>query len=306
MKNKNVKFVAGLLSCVMLFSTFSTISFASDIPDNQSEKNLADDIPYTNAVDYPAEEIIPVDKSTSDDLNEILETAIIDSLTIPDSAFVTVFDSKETIMDSIVSEEEFKINGFITENRTQYNLHEFYDFQSTSRFHIADWAYEANLITEAEKIDVFCDLIISQNFENIDCLESVVDTIQQYRSNSFVSEQLNSKISAILTRPSSIGLGNSSSTRDGESTYISSNFEVYYDSNDISSTSARLVAEYFERVKTMYLNLGFREPILEAGKTRYCATHQRHCCRTRSWPDLQRHCFWDERFWSVCKNYERI
>jgi len=273
MKNLSTKVIAVLLCCIMVFSAFATTSFAADASDQAiDDKALSDDTPYTNELDSPEEEIVPVNHANlSSESNDGICDSATDPLSIPSTALITVSDSKESIISSVTSATPFEIDGTISDNGIQYDLNDFYDFSRTSRYHIVDWAYEAGLITEAEKIEAFCDLINDRNFENIDCLEGVIDTIQCYQNSELFSDELGNKINIVLSKPTYISEDISGKTRaiDKEATYNSSNFTIHYDTDSTNSSTAQTVATYFEQVRSEYISLGFRTPLLESGQSRY-------------------------------------
>ena len=273
MKKLSTKVIAVFLCCIMVFSAFATTSFAANASDQSvDDKALSDDTPYTNELDCPEEEIFPTDHThlSSESNNGICDSTI-DPLSIPSGALITVSDSKESILSSITSTNPFEIEGTISDNEIQYDLNDFYDFSSTSQYHIVDWAYRAGLITEAEKIEAFCELITNRNFENIECLEGVIDTIQCYQNSVLLSDELENKINIVLSKPTYISDANSGKTRaiDKEATYNSSNFTIHYDTDSTNSSTAQTVATYFEQVRSEYISLGFRTPILESGQSRY-------------------------------------
>lgn len=252
---------------------FATTAFAADTSDQSvDDKTLSDDAPYTNELDCPEEEIFPTDHThlSSESDNGIYDSTI-DPLSIPSGALITVSDSKKNIISSITSTNTFEIEGTILDNEIQYELNDFYDFSSTSRYHIVDWAYKAEIITEAEEIEAFCDLINTRNFENIDCLEGVIDTIQHYRDSLSFYDELEVKINTVLSKPTYISEVSSGKTRaiNNEGIYNSSNFTIHYDIDSVTSATAQTVASYFEQVRTEYISLGFRTPLLESGQSQY-------------------------------------
>jgi len=105
-------------------------------------------------------------------------------------------DSKAELISAIKSKEAFSIDGTVTKDGKAYRINEYYDFSTASKFDVAAWAYKAELLTEAEKIDCYCDLIIERNFENIYCLESIHSEIVEYQSNTELSSEVTNKINS--------------------------------------------------------------------------------------------------------------
>jgi len=253
-----------VLSIVLLLSVLSTNVFAQDTLTEKSN-NKTDDMAFEHLQDYTAESTIS---------NELLSSIVNssskeDTLQInPSMSFSTSYSSAD-IITSIKSEDDFAIEGFLTVGTENYNINDYYDFSSTSKYHVADWACSAELISESEKIDCFCDLILQRNFDNIDCLEGVFDSIQQYQANNILPSNLNEKISEVLSVPFDTNGENSERSISNKKTYSSENFTIHYDSTKTTSTVAKSVADCFEEIRTDYIDLGFETPQLQLLNSRY-------------------------------------
>ena len=129
-------------------------------------------------------------------------------------------DTSSEIVSAITSDEDFVIEGVLINGASKYVLNEYYDFSSMSKYHIADWAYANNLISEEEKIHCYCDLILNRNFDNIDCLTGIVVSIQQYqRENEGSLSDLDNKIDRILDSPLDSNSESSTRTISNEDTW---------------------------------------------------------------------------------------
>ena len=182
-----------------------------------------------------------------------------------------VFSSSQDIISSILSDDTFTIKGTISVvTNTTVALNDYYDFSSLSRFDIADWAYKANFISEKEKIETYCNLIINRNFTNIDCLNGVVEEIRLYAGNNAIDFEDRNKINSVLDPQSNFSDSVFSTTAiKKEATYSSANFIFHYDSSRTVFSNVQSTANYMENVRTKYLNFGFRTPILKSGESRY-------------------------------------
>lgn len=270
MKKFNVKAIAVLVCCVMLISTFATTSFAAEISEKSiDDKAISNDTIYSNSLDFLSDEFVPNEDGCELCRTNLHDIVVQDSLIVSDDASINIVDSKDDFVVSIVHNDSFCINGFISEDEIQMPLEDYYDFSSTSRFHIADWAYRSGFLTEEEKVNIFCDLIAERKFENIDCLEGVFDYIQKYKSNNTISTELELKLEEIFQEPSYNETNSLTREIDNESTYTSTNFTIHYDSDSSTSADAKAVAEYFEKVRTDYINLGFTTPKLQLFKSTY-------------------------------------
>lgn len=111
---------------------------------------------------------------------------------------ISVKDTSEEIQEALLA-ETFSLDGTVLLKGKKENINEFYDFASYSRYEIAEWAHAKELISEEEKIEVFCDLINARNFENVNCLEWVNGEITDYLWTNEVSSPLDEKIQSVLT-----------------------------------------------------------------------------------------------------------
>lgn len=267
---KKCKLLSLLLSVTLLFSLFSTTAFALDetITTVNAQEAKAEDITVDNLEDYESESIIF--KELFEDI--VNSSAEVDGLQIDASVTFSTNVSSEDIISSIRDDDVFTIEGKIVDGEEEYDIDEYYDFSSTSKYHIAEWAYSADLISEEEKVDCFCELILDRNFENIDCLEGVFDSIQQYQLNNELSVELAEKINEIFSVPFSNdndGTTISTMSISNEATYSSTNFTIHYDSSKTTSAVAESVADYFEQIRTAYINLGFETPKIQWFKSTY-------------------------------------
>ena len=73
-----------------------------------------------------------------------------------------MYDTKADLIAAITSPHIFSVNGTVTEGNTVRTINESFDFSNASKFDAANWAYEAKLISEEEKIDCYCDIIIDR------------------------------------------------------------------------------------------------------------------------------------------------
>ncbi len=262
---KKQRVLSIILSVALLLSFFSSKVHASDetVTPTTSKKLPNESIISETLEDYKVENIWPFENALS--VSEQIDSLIIS----PTITFSTNMTSSD-IVSSIKEGPDIIIEGKVIDGVKEFDINEYYDFSSTSRYHVAQWAYSADLISEVEKIDCFCDLILSRNFDNIDCLEGVFDAIQQYQLNNVLSNELNEKINEILSVPFD-SEESTASTRSisNEAKYSTSNFTIHYDSGRTTLSAAKSVADYFEQIRTTYLNLGFSTPILEPFNSKY-------------------------------------
>ncbi len=196
---------------------------------------------------------------------------LLDNSTLGNGDVLENCSSKQDIISSIISENVFTMDGVIVTDSGRYDVVDYYDFAELNKFEIADWAYKSNLISEEEKIDCYCDLILEQNFCNISCLTCIIDEIQSYIMEKNLSDELDSKIEKVLAEPFS-ERSNSVSilSISNEATYDSENFTIHYDSSRPNERADAIeVANFYEQVRSQFITWGFRTPELQWFKNKY-------------------------------------
>ncbi len=172
--------------------------------------------------------------------------------------------STQEVLASIRSDDVFSMDGIIVTDSGNYVITDYYDFSVTSKYEIAEWAYENDLISEEEKIDCYCDLVIKRNFDNIECLTGVFYEIQRYREESNISFELETKIDKLLEAneysPTGAILPNI------EGLYENAYFRILYDPEKVSASAAESVGAYFAQVRAQFVRWGFIPPLSDSSK----------------------------------------
>ena len=248
----------------MLISTSSLKTFAYSKAEENVDSMISDiqtEDYYRNKRAVYTEFEAPQTFDINQDLYVLDETSILD---IPKNATHSIFSAKSEILSSIKSDSKFEINGTINILGKTSSIGTYYNFSNISKYEIADWAYRANIITEEEKIECYCELILSGNFGNICCLESVIEEISKYSKSNLISLNLKNKIDLIF-HPTA-------STRTIPSdilySFSTENFVVHYGIKT-PEYKAIQVANYFEGIRSQFIELGFRTPLLEQNQTKY-------------------------------------
>lgn len=184
----------------------------------------------------------------------------------PANESLKIFSSLQEIIGSILSREPFTINGEIIDGAKTKDLNSYYNFSKISKFEIAKWIYDANLISEEQKIEIFCELILQRNFANTTCLEGVISEIYYY--SEFANGELAKKIESVLSVPFESN-GISTLAISNKASFSSTNFTVTYDADEVSEGNARDVANWFEIIRGKFIELGFRTPILQSKYSEY-------------------------------------
>ena len=216
--------------------------------------NYIEDDNYIEEIDFD-------DYFTNENLSFISK-----NLLIPENSSIHISSSSNTIIKNILSEKLFTVNGTIADSLGTFQLNNYYDFAEKSKFQIAEWAYKAGVISQEEKIECYCDLIINKNFSNINCLENIINEIQVYFENNpeiTFEEKINKVVdprSNFLSEESTTVLTRAISN---EGTYNSKNFVIHYDKSKTDYLEAYKVCNYFEEIREKYKNFGFKYPLIE-------------------------------------------
>lgn len=189
-----------------------------------------------------------------------------ESKLINEECIISVNSTEEEIIESIIYGDINSIDIDISIGSKLINISNYLDFEKISRFELVDWLCDNSVLNETQKIECYCDLIDSKNFENVICLESVYSELLEYQTslntNNNVNNYLvlNGKLNSVLSNPYE-----NSNTRsiDNEAKYSSENFRIHYDSNETTEQQAIEVAEFFEEIRDEFIDMGFEEPILE-------------------------------------------
>jgi hypothetical protein len=72
------------------------------------------------------------------------------SLKLTDKDKVQIFGSSDDVVEKIISDKPFSIDGYIKVNADNmtYELNDYYDFANVNKYAIAKWAYHAKLIRQ--------------------------------------------------------------------------------------------------------------------------------------------------------------
>lgn len=251
--------------CLMISAMYNQTTAYAESEEESKQEDISNIIFDNNEADViTAEEGETTDQNISEILSQQDEST---NLSIPINASLSITSTKQDIIDSILSNETFTIDGNIIYDSTTESLSTYYDFSKVSKYDITEWVYMADLISEEEKIEIFCDLILNRNFYNMDCLEGVFDEILEFYEN--IDSNIIEKIDLVLNVPFTTDSKISTASISSESTYTSTNFNIHYDDTNITSAEAKTVADYFETVRTAYINLGFNTPKLQLFKSTY-------------------------------------
>lgn len=254
---KRVKILTTLLALVLLMSTSTPSAFAEGTVYDECKTN-----DYVEAITVPTQD--PVSGATQT---------------------LTVQTTAEALMEKILSSDAFSIEGSVTTNTGVKDVNAYYDFDSMSRFAIADWAERNALITQEQKMESYCDLVMARQFDNITCLEPVVSAIQEYQVQNPNDSQMMQKTTLALNSLDPMQEEQASTRSFGEideenweiRSFTAPHFLIYYKVYiGEKSTIKRLtpgdasdVADYLLQVRQYFIDLGFDTPLLESGTQRY-------------------------------------
>ena len=160
--------------------------------------------------------------------------------------------SESSTFNDILGSSQTTFAGNITNGKT-FNFSVDVDLEEFSSIEKVDFFSNTNQISEAEKIEYYCDIIMARDFYNDVCLNNVMDAISEFVNDSAntMSTSLSMKASQVLSEPSSQEFPN----------YIENSFfRIHYDSG-VSPVIARAIASTFLTFKNNLNGLGFRDPL---------------------------------------------
>lgn len=198
--------------------------------------------------------------------NDEVEQIVVEN----EDCIIRINSSYENLKDAILNKTNISIDGTIIINNETLPIDNYLNYNSISRYDIVEWLYNNSVLTVEQKIDCYCELLLTKNFENIYCLTGIYNEILEYQRSSenfrtSESSELFSRIDSVFENE----YINNSRQINNKQTYSSTNFRIHYDGNRTTQELAEDVAEYFEYVREEYINMGFEEAILEPFMSRY-------------------------------------
>ena len=193
-----------------------------------------------------------------------------------DGCEIYINSTKEEVLHSLLRQDNFSINGVIYVNGKNVGFDDYLNTNFKSRFEITQWLYDVSFFSINQKIECFCDLILNRNFENSFCLNWVFNEILEYKNcaNDLYEEKKSvdilNKIETILSNPFEKQNSNfPSRSLASKTNYLTTNFNIHYDSSLVNQSEVIKVAEEFERVRTEFNIRGFELPILSFLNSRF-------------------------------------
>ncbi len=276
---KTIKLLSFAICIVLVLSPIS-INVAAE--DRSSEKNLYED-DFTNNFSCFESNMCPIQVASCNDVsrNDMILSDLssingcnilpIGEMDEEYSRSVNITSSCGEILAKILSKDPFSIEGTICVNGINKNLNTYYDFSMLSRFEIAEWIYGLGFITELQKIECFCDLILNKNFENINCLNEVANAILLYSQTHRTNEELLTKINAVLDPMNRNGVNRTSNLSyelENELTVSNGAFTVHYDSEKNDLQEAQAVLSYLNQIKTTFDEYNFLPHLNTSGQSK--------------------------------------
>ena len=155
-----------------------------------------------------------------------------------------------------------------------YEVSAIIDTDNMTSKETVDFLFNTGYISEAQKIEAYCDMVLNFDFPGGSCIEGVVADIDEYRQTPGVSPELSNKIEQIFTVPYSEETTTTTTLRTIPSiaeplTVSNAYFVVTYDSAAIETSDALTLLEYITDVRSSTAAAGFRSPLFEEGTNRY-------------------------------------
>lgn len=268
------KLIALMLICALLLSLSCIDIFAADTGSQQKITNTNAEYVEDTATDKQAvhehgsecEIILPNQENyLESSLESILET--MDAKDFSNATFV--FSESSASFSEKITKSYYDLDGnVIYDTEETKEISDYFDEKQASRFDIIDIAYKNDIISENEKIINYCEVYELGFFENVDCLHEIVVELYDYYLREETPAYVKDEIANILQPMSSAKAVGLKATASNYSEYQSTHFIVSYASG-ISLDEAKNTANYLESIRTIFINMGFKEPIKETGYTKY-------------------------------------
>lgn len=162
------------------------------------------------------------------------------------------------ILSRLSSTEAFSLEGSFVKGNQVISLDDYYDFSSMSRFAIAKWAFQYDLISEAQMIEGYCDLLAERIFENVGCLDPFYKEIKDYAASHRVSATLEEKISSTLTV--NTNPLQSQNARNNEHLIVVDWIMVHDVNNVLSDAVLTSIGNFAASIKATFEGIGFDFP----------------------------------------------
>ena len=138
----------------------------------------------------------------------------------------------------------------------QYSFSKTFDLSKLSSLEKVGFYANTKMITEAEKIDKYCDIMIARDFVNGECLNYVIDEISDYTNKHArtLNYSTEAKVAQIFSLPTTSEFPN----------YIENAFFRIHYEDGLPVSVANAIASAFMTYKNHLSSWGFELPIVDA------------------------------------------
>lgn len=138
----------------------------------------------------------------------------------------------------------------------QYSFSKTFDLSNLSSLEKVGFYANTKMITEAEKIDKYCDIMIARDFVNGECLNYVIDEISDYTNEHArtLNYSTEAKVAQIFSVPTTSEFPN----------YVENAFFRIHYEDGLPASVANAIASAFMTYKNHLSSWGFELPIVDA------------------------------------------
>lgn len=190
-------------------------------------------------------------KTSGDSCTEEKQSLNYNNKTFEQNATYDIVSDKNDVLNNILSNETFFIQGTINTNDGAIPINQYYNFSSKNKFDIAEWLNTIGFFNDNDLYQIYYSLIETRNFENVDCLECYRERFSNLSSNNAeCNNKRENNPFVIQTRNNYI--------------YESSHFIIEYDTS-ITYNRMFTFSTNMEAVYSFFSSLNFENPIPEQG-----------------------------------------
>lgn len=163
----------------------------------------------------------------------------------------TINSTKKDIKDSLLSNDDFYIDGIVIYNGIEVYINDLYDFSKINKFDIAEWLTNINVFNNDDLVESFYFIAYNRYFDNIECLNEYKERYFELLNNSERSDNsFADPFEPRMFNPLIIE---------------SSHFIVEYESNVLYGNVYPMVGVFENLYNTYVTSNGFNSPIPESG-----------------------------------------
>lgn len=151
----------------------------------------------------------------------------------------------------ILKTQSATFSGAVSSGKS-FSFSKTFDLSEMSSLDKVNFYANTKMITEEEKIERYCDLVETMDFEDIICINNVIDEMVYYAdvNKNSIPDALNQRIERSTNKPSTLEYDD----------YIENDYFIVRYNNSTNSTVANAIAQLLLSYRSNALAMGFNDP----------------------------------------------